>query len=96
MFSQEVRAPEPAKRCRATGMGSTRRAETVEEGENQRSLEGTCATVSLMEAEDAASRVERYFDALGDKEWDRLESDLRSRVSLEMHRRFLRRWVAPR
>ncbi|MEO6120813.1 MAG: class I SAM-dependent methyltransferase [Acidimicrobiales bacterium] len=48
-----------------------------------------------MEAEDAASRVERYFDALGDKEWDRLESDLRSRVSLEMHRRFLRRWVGP-
>jgi ubiquinone/menaquinone biosynthesis C-methylase UbiE len=44
---------------------------------------------------DDSSAVERYFDALGEKEWDRLETDLRSRVSLEMHRRFLRRWVAP-
>ncbi|HEX8771144.1 MAG TPA: class I SAM-dependent methyltransferase [Acidimicrobiales bacterium] len=42
-----------------------------------------------------ASGVKRYFDELGEKEWDRLEIDLRSRVSLEMHRRFLRRWVLP-
>jgi 2-polyprenyl-3-methyl-5-hydroxy-6-metoxy-1,4-benzoquinol methylase len=39
--------------------------------------------------------VERYFDELGEKEWDRLEIDRRSRVSLEMHCRFLRRWMAP-
>ena len=48
-----------------------------------------------MEASDDNAAVERYFDALGEKEWDRLETDLRSRVSLEMHHRFLRRWVAP-
>ncbi len=41
------------------------------------------------------SAVERYFDELGEREWDRLEADLHSRVSLEIHHRFLRRWVAP-
>ena len=46
-------------------------------------------------ASSADPHVERYFDQLGEKEWDRLEADLRSRVSLEMHRRFLRQWVAP-
>lgn len=39
--------------------------------------------------------VQRYFDALGEKEWDRPETDLRSRVAFEIHRRFLRRWVTP-
>lgn len=48
-----------------------------------------------MGASDDNAAIERYFDALGEKEWDRLETDLRSRVSLEMHHRFLRRWVAP-
>lgn len=48
-----------------------------------------------MEVDDAGARVERYFDELGEREWDRLEADLRSRVSLEMHLRFLRRWLGP-
>lgn len=39
--------------------------------------------------------VKGYYDALGEKEWDRLTETLRGRVSLELHRRFLRRFVRP-
>lgn len=49
------------------------------------------ASLFAMGVSDDNSAVERYFDELGEKEWDRLEIDLRSRVSLEMHHRFLRR-----
>ncbi|MGI8808816.1 MAG: hypothetical protein ACR2KK_13435 [Acidimicrobiales bacterium] len=31
-----------------------------------------------------SARVEKYFDDLGDGEWQRLEADLRSRVALEI------------
>lgn len=48
-----------------------------------------------MGVSDDKSAVERYFDELGEREWDRLEADQRSRVSLEIHKRFLRRWVVP-
>jgi len=41
-----------------------------------------------------ARRVREHFDRLGELEWDRLEQDLRSQVSLEMHRRFLRRMIS--
>src|SRR5947208_10319257 len=41
-----------------------------------------------------ARRVREHFDRLGELEWDRLEQDLRSQVSLEMHRRFLRRTIS--
>jgi len=41
-----------------------------------------------------AQRVREHFDRLGELEWDRLEQDLRSQVSLEMHRRFLRRTIS--
>lgn len=37
--------------------------------------------------------VRRLFDELGDGEWERFEKDAASRVSLEVHRRFLRRHV---
>jgi len=37
--------------------------------------------------------VRRYYDALGEAEWEHLERNLRGRVSLEVHRRFLRRFV---
>jgi len=39
--------------------------------------------------------VRSYYDALGDKEWDRLTKTVPGRVSLEVHRRFLRRFVRP-
>ncbi|MCP9488127.1 MAG: class I SAM-dependent methyltransferase [Gaiellaceae bacterium MAG52_C11] len=39
--------------------------------------------------------VKRYYDALGEKEWDRLAATMRGRVSLEVHRRFLGRFVQP-
>lgn len=37
--------------------------------------------------------VRRLFDDLDDGEWDRFDKDAPSRVSLEVHRRFLRRHV---
>ena len=37
--------------------------------------------------------VRRLFDALGEGEWDRFDKDARTRVALEVHRRFLRRHV---
>jgi SAM-dependent methyltransferase len=41
----------------------------------------------------AVGAVRRHFDRLGDREWDRLEADVIGRVSLEVHRRFLGRFV---
>jgi hypothetical protein len=38
--------------------------------------------------------VRQFFDEIGDGEWDRFDKDPRSRVALEVHRRFLRRHVA--
>ncbi|WP_103955649.1 class I SAM-dependent methyltransferase [Nonomuraea solani] len=40
-------------------------------------------------------QVRRYFDTFGDAEWDRLSGDVAGRVSLEVHRRFLARFVRP-
>jgi 2-polyprenyl-3-methyl-5-hydroxy-6-metoxy-1,4-benzoquinol methylase len=42
---------------------------------------------------DVVARVRRYYDALGEDEWTRLTKNVRGRVSLEIHRRFLRRFV---
>lgn len=39
--------------------------------------------------------VRRHYDALGEQEWTRLTETVRGRVSLEIHRRFLRRFVHP-
>ncbi|MGH2610901.1 MAG: class I SAM-dependent methyltransferase, partial [Tepidiformaceae bacterium] len=39
--------------------------------------------------------VRRYFDVLGEGEWDRLERDLRGQISYLVHRRFLLEHVAP-
>jgi SAM-dependent methyltransferase len=39
--------------------------------------------------------VRRYFDEFGDQEWLRLGEDIAGRVALEVHRRFLRRFVPP-
>ncbi|MGI8701267.1 MAG: class I SAM-dependent methyltransferase [Nocardioidaceae bacterium] len=43
--------------------------------------------------EASVDAVRTYFDQLGAGEWDRLVSDLPGRVSLEMHQRFLRRFL---
>lgn len=40
--------------------------------------------------------VRQFFDDIGDGEWDRFDKDARSRVALEVHRRFLRRHVPER
>ncbi len=45
--------------------------------------------------DESVERVRRYYDALGEDEWTRLTKSVRGRVSLEVHRRFLRRFVAP-
>jgi SAM-dependent methyltransferase len=41
----------------------------------------------------AVGAVRRHFDRLGDREWARLEADACGRASLEVHRRFLCRFV---
>jgi SAM-dependent methyltransferase len=46
-----------------------------------------------MEHSAAVGVVRRHFDRLGDREWARLDADAKSRVSFEVHRRFLRRFV---
>ncbi|HZI36873.1 MAG TPA: class I SAM-dependent methyltransferase [Acidimicrobiia bacterium] len=43
---------------------------------------------------DPQEAVRRFFDDYGDREWDRLEVDWRARVSFELHRRFLSRFVS--
>ncbi|MEV0613491.1 class I SAM-dependent methyltransferase [Nonomuraea sp. NPDC050404] len=44
---------------------------------------------------EARQQVARYYDAYGDAEWHRLTGDVAGRVSLEVHRRFLARFVRP-
>ncbi len=47
-----------------------------------------------MTARDRES-IRGYYDELGETEWDRLARDVAGRVSLEVHRRFLARFVRP-
>ncbi|WP_158373454.1 class I SAM-dependent methyltransferase [Cellulosimicrobium cellulans] len=47
-----------------------------------------------MSTHDSAT-TRAYYDDLGDAEWSRLEADVAGRVSLEVHRRFLARFVRP-
>lgn len=47
-----------------------------------------------MTAEDREA-TRTYYDAFGDAEWNRLGGDVAGRVSLEVHRRFLARFVRP-
>lgn len=44
---------------------------------------------------DPVDRVRRYFDTLAEGEWDRLHANPAGRASLEIHRRFLARFVPP-
>lgn len=46
-------------------------------------------------ADDSVRAVRDFFDALGAAEWDRLEQSPSARVALELHRRFLSRFVRP-
>lgn len=48
-----------------------------------------------MEHRESIEAVRAYFDDLGEKEWERLTVTVAGRVSLEVHRRFLRRFVRP-
>jgi len=49
----------------------------------------------MLEQSESSESVRRYYDALGEQEWERLTGTVRGRVSLELHRRFLRRFVRP-
>ncbi len=51
--------------------------------------------MSSPELNDPLDIVLQYFDDLGEGEWDRLVQSPRTRVSLELHRRLLRRFVQP-
>jgi SAM-dependent methyltransferase len=50
---------------------------------------------SVEDVEDPVVGVRAYFDALGAGEWDRLMQSPRARVSFELHRRLLARFVRP-
>lgn len=45
--------------------------------------------------DDPLEEVRRHFDELGEGEWNRLVQSPRALVSLELHRRWLRRFVEP-
>ncbi len=45
--------------------------------------------------DDAVDRVRRHFDAAVETEWGRLTDTVEGRVSFEVHRRFLERFVRP-
>jgi SAM-dependent methyltransferase len=45
--------------------------------------------------DDSVGAVRAWFDALGAAEWDRLVQSPAARVALELHARFLRRFVRP-
>ncbi len=49
----------------------------------------------MLQRSESVESVRRYYDALGEREWTRLTGTVRGRVSLELHRRFLRRFVRP-
>jgi SAM-dependent methyltransferase len=52
-------------------------------------------TMSRVRHSESIEWVRSYYDALGEQEWDRLTATVRGRVSLEVHQRFLRRFVRP-
>jgi len=49
----------------------------------------------MLEQSESSESVRRYYDALGEQEWERLTKTVRGRVSLKLHQRFLRRFVRP-
>jgi hypothetical protein len=53
------------------------------------------ARVDSEPADESVGAVRDFFDALGAAEWDRLVESPSARVALELHRRFLRRFVQP-
>lgn len=48
-----------------------------------------------MSTQDFTADTRAYYDVLGAAEWDRLAADVAGRVSLEVHRRFLARFIPP-
>ena len=42
-----------------------------------------------------AGRISRYYDAYGEREWERFAASPADRVSLHLHRRYLRQYVRP-
>ncbi len=51
-------------------------------------------TIGIMSQSDR-QKMRTYYDAFGAAEWERHEKDIPGRVSLEVHRRFLARFVNP-
>jgi SAM-dependent methyltransferase len=62
-------------------------------GASRAPLADRCHDRRMEGAQERGARLRHLFDKLGEGEWDRLEKDPRSRVALEIHRRFLRRHV---
>lgn len=53
---------------------------------------GGSGTLQGMTAQDREA-IREYYDSFGDAEWNRLAADVAGRVSFEVHRRFLARFV---
>jgi SAM-dependent methyltransferase len=50
--------------------------------------------VALRSLMDQTDRIRRHFDQLADGEWERLDANPRTRVTFEVHRRFLAEFVS--
>lgn len=50
---------------------------------------------SDVDHECSVAGVRAYFDAFAEREWERLDSTVAGRVSFEVHRRFLHRFLRP-
>lgn len=46
-----------------------------------------------MDYDETLAAVRGHYDQIAEQEWGRLAEDIKGRVSLEVHRRFLRRFV---
>jgi len=42
-----------------------------------------------------ADHTQRFYDAYGAREWERLERDVTARVNFHLHRRYLQRYITP-
>jgi SAM-dependent methyltransferase len=47
----------------------------------------------VVDHDETIDRVRRHYDRLGDEEWNRLTGTVAGRVSLEIHTRFIDRWL---
>lgn len=84
---------------RATSISSTRQARASLQPAREIPLVLTASVpdcdVARTPKDDPLDGVREHFDQFGEREWDRLVQSPRTLVSLELHRRLLRRFIEP-